>query len=170
MIESSHGLLGLLHTVRLVRSRIASDADYIAGHETRTRQFLIDPVLTALGWSVLDPKLVILEATAQTGWADYALQPQTDVALVVEAKRLGSNLDGYPIEQAARYGRWFGCRRAVVTDGDSWHLFSVGGLMLESPTTLMRVKISVNDDESAAVRLSELSRQTQMQDVVNAPA
>ena len=55
----------LIDAIRLVRSRIESDGAYIAGHETRTRQFLIDPVLTALGWMVLDPALVILEAPAQ---------------------------------------------------------------------------------------------------------
>lgn len=148
----------LLGVVGLVRARIESDGDYIAGHETRTRQYLIDPVLTALGWDVLDPGLVVLEASAQTGWSDYALQPQSDVALVVEAKRLGSRLDGYPVQQALRYARWFGARRAVVTDGDTWHLFNVGGLMLERAATLMQVRLSVDDYRMAAVGLSHMAR------------
>ena len=153
--EPSADLLG---AVRLVRERMSADGDYISGHETRTRQYLIDPVLTALGWDVLDSGLVVLEAPAQSGWSDYALQPQIDVALVVEAKRLGSSLDGYPIQQAVRYARWFGSRRAVVTDGDSWHLFNVGGLEHERAGTLMRVRISISDDRNAAVGLSPMAR------------
>ena len=96
----------LTDALRLVRSRIESDGAYIAGHETRTRQFLIDPVLTALGWTVLDPALVILEAPAQGGRADYSLHERQYSVLVVDAKRLGSSLLGEPVDQATTYGHW----------------------------------------------------------------
>ena len=158
LTESGFPSAELLGAVRLVRARMAADGDYISGHETRTRQYLIDPVLTALGWDVLDPGLVVLEASAQTGWSDYALRPQSDVALVVEAKRFGSRLDGYPIQQAVRYARWFGSREAVVTDGDLWHFVKVGGFVQERIATLIRVRISVSDDRNAAVGLSHMAR------------
>lgn len=39
----------------------------------RTRMALIDPLLSALGWTLSDPKEVIPEYKVDGGWADYAL-------------------------------------------------------------------------------------------------
>lgn len=150
--------MNLTDTVHLVRARIASDGEYISGHETRTRQFLIDPVLIALGWTVLDPDLVILEAPTQGGRADYSLHERTYAVLVVEAKRLGSRLSGYPVDQATAYGQWLGSDFAVITDGDSWHLYGIGKSTDIGPTSLMRVRISTANDEVATTRLAQVSR------------
>lgn len=148
----------LTDVIRLVRSRIDSDGDYISGHETRTRQFLIDPVLTALGWTVLDPELVILEAAARGGRADYVLQDRQYAALVVEAKRLGSMLSVHAVNQATAYGHWLGSDFVVITDGDSWHLYGIWETILLGSSSLMQVRISRVDDEVAAERLARVSR------------
>jgi len=148
----------LTDAVRLVRSRIESDGAYIAGHETRTRQFLIDPVLTALGWTVLDPELVILEAQAQGGRADYSLHERQYAVLVVEAKRLGNSLSGQAVDQATAYGEWLGSDFVVVTDGDSWHMYGISRSVYEGASSLMRVRISSVNDEVATAQLARVAR------------
>lgn len=148
----------LTNAVRLVRSRIESDGAYIAGHETRTRQFLIDPVLTALGWTVLDPALVILEAPAQGGRADYSLHERQYSVLVVEAKRLGSSLLGEPVDQATTYGHWLGSEFVVVTDGDYWHMYGIRGSVYSGASSLMHVHISGVNDDIATAQLSMVAR------------
>ncbi len=158
MIDRSPSLAPLIDAVRLVRSRIESDGAYIAGHETRTRQFLIDPVLTALGWTVLDPALVILEAEAHGGRADYSLLARQYAVLVVEAKRLGSSLSDRAVDQATEYGRWLGSESVVVTDGDYWHMYGIRGSVYSGASSLMHVHISSVNDEVATAQLARVAR------------
>ena len=142
----------------MVRSRIESGGAYIAGHETRTRQFLIDPVLTALGWTVLDPTAVLLEARIHTGYADYlAVDGQASV-FVVEAKRLGTNIEREPTDQVSRYANWLGLERAVITDGNVWRFLSVTGMGASTPIVLIETRCDEGPVETVAESLFEASR------------
>ena len=143
----------LLGAVRLVRARMAADGDYISGHETRTRQFLIDPVLTALGWDVLDPAVVVLESRMPFGSADYLGEVSAVPRLVVEAKRLGSRLGREPDEQVSRYARWFGLERAVVSDGNVWRCLEVTDMGPEPTVLLSQITVDAGDVEDVAEAL-----------------
>ena len=132
--------LDLTDAIRLVRSRIDSDGDYISGHETRTRQFLIDPVLTALGWTVLDPTSVLLEAKVHTGYADYLGVEKDSSVFVVEAKRLGTNIGREPTDQVSRYANWLGLEHAVVTDGNVWRFLEVSGMGASAVSVLIETR------------------------------
>ena len=140
----------LLEAVGLVRARIKLDVDYISGHETRTRQYLIDPVLTALGWDVLDPGLVVLEARVPFGSADYLGVASSVPRLVVEAKRLGSRLGPDPDKQVSRYARWFGLERAVVSDGNVWRCLGVTDMGSEPTVLLSEVTVEAGEVEDVA--------------------
>lgn len=142
--------MGLLDVVRLVRERMAADWDYISGHETRTRQFLIDPVLTALGWDVLDSSVVVLEARVPFGSADYVGLDSSVPRLVVEAKRLGARLGSDPDEQVSRYARWFGLERAVVSDGNVWRCLEVTGMGATPTVLLSQVTVDAGEVEDVA--------------------
>ena len=41
--------------IEKLRNMIKTHHGYLSGHETRTRQVLIDPLLRELGWDVTDP-------------------------------------------------------------------------------------------------------------------
>jgi hypothetical protein len=67
------------------------------------------------------------EKTINTAWrADYALRDaQGEIALLLEAKCLGSNLEKYStVQQLLSYAFGFGVLKVVVTDGIHWHFYS----------------------------------------------
>lgn len=150
LTEADARVPDLLAAVRLVRGRIESERDYLAGHETRTRQFLIDPVLTALGWDVLDPGVVVLEARLPVGSADYVGMASSAPRLVVEAKRLGARLGANPDEQVSRYARWFGLERAVVSDGNVWRCLEVKDMGADPTVLLSQVTVEAGEVEEVA--------------------
>ena len=107
------------------RSRIEHHREYISGHETRTRQLLIDPLLRELGWDLEDPGQVHLEFKTSSGRPDYALWSNGVVVALIEAKSLGKNLDNDP-GQVIKYGTDKSIpdlRIFVKTDGDRWVIF-----------------------------------------------
>ena len=53
----------LKETIGTLRERIKTHRTYLEGHETRTRQVLIDPMLRMLGWDIENPDSVQLEHT-----------------------------------------------------------------------------------------------------------
>ena len=135
-----------------------SDGAYIAGHETRTRQFLIDPVLTALGWTVLDPTSVLLEAKVHTGYADYLAVDGPASMFVVEAKRLGTHMDSKATDQVSRYANWLGLEHAVVTDGNVWRFLAVTGMGASTTSVLIETRCDQEPVERVAETPSNASR------------
>lgn len=106
--------------------RIRSHIKYIAGHETRTRIVLIDPLLRALGWDPENPDAVHLEYRASNGKPDYALMKGDEPVAFVEAKRLGSTLDTHDPGQVIKYTNDPALKRCEVvafTDGNVWAFF-----------------------------------------------
>ena len=105
---------------------------YLSENETRTRQFLIDPLLGELDWDVLNPDDVQLEYGVKSGSGtkrlDYMLMLdyQGPIA-VVQAKRLNykqslaweakrtKNILNDPIQEDIRY--------IIVTDGNRWLIY-----------------------------------------------
>lgn len=115
----------LASKIKQMRSRIETSREYIGGHETRTRQLLIDPLLRELGWDLEDPGQVHLEYKTESGRPDYALWSNDVVVAVIEAKTLGKNLDNDPF-QVIKYGTDANIpelRIFVKTDGDRWMIF-----------------------------------------------
>ena len=53
--------------IEKLRNMIESHHDYLSGHETCTRQVLIDPLLRELGWDVTDPDMVHLRIWGREG-------------------------------------------------------------------------------------------------------
>ncbi len=113
--------------IRLMRQRIDRHRDYIGGHETRTRQLLIDPMLRVLEWDLEDPAQVHLEFKSESGKPDYALLSNDQVVAVIEAKALGKNLEASP-GQIIRYGTdqdLPDLRLVCKSDGDRWFIYTV---------------------------------------------
>ena len=117
--------------VMAVSGRIRNHRPYVAGHETRTRMLLIDPLLCALGWDVLDPEVVQIEAPNEAGSPDYVLKIGGKPRVVVEAKALGKLKVAATVAQVAAYIFQPSLRTAtvaVLTDGVSWRVHDKGKL------------------------------------------
>ena len=63
----------LVSVIETLQQRIRDHGESLRQNEIRTRAALIDPLLTALGWDVADPGLVMPEYDVSGRKADYAL-------------------------------------------------------------------------------------------------
>ena len=111
--------------IERLQDRIETHRSYLSGHETRTRQVLIDPLLRELGWDVSDPEAVQLEYRVGQQWADYALMSNVQPVALIEAKRLGRNLEDDEMMQVLNYANRDGIDYMIVTDGDKWEMYEV---------------------------------------------
>ena len=115
----------LVEVIETLQQRIHNHGDSLRQNEIRTRVALIDPLLTALGWDVADPSLVMAEYSVGGGRADYALRTAGSIpAATFEAKRLGEPLEPHRL-QMLNYSNAAGIRYAGLTDGNSWELYEI---------------------------------------------
>ena len=106
--------------VGTLKERIKQHEDVLSKNETATRYALIDPLLTALGWDLSDPRQVQTEYSIGDGRADYAmLAGRSTPEIVIEAKKLNRPIsDG--IRQSITYCTEDGIKYFVVTNGRDW--------------------------------------------------
>ena len=118
------------------KSRYERNREYLQNgyaHEFRAQVLLINPILTALGWDVLDPGRVRIEEVADAGerkdlpradsaLADYALYaPGFVCAGVVEAKSPSVDLMAPKRQrQAHSYAAELGSAWVILTNGLLW--------------------------------------------------
>jgi len=115
----------LLRVIEQVRARIEKHRAELQKSEALTRYVLIDPILRALGWETEDPDQVRPEFPTETGTPDYALKQGGKPQIMIEAKRLGSDL-----EEARRKGFQYCFENKVrfyaITDGVIWRVWDLG--------------------------------------------
>lgn len=113
-------LANLSSVLEMVRDSAVSYEQTLKNNEAATRAVLVDPVLRALGWDVANPYKVEVEKTERYGKdrisADYALKSNSEVAIVIEAKKLGENLEQFH-RQLIDYAFCFRIGRLFLTDG-----------------------------------------------------
>jgi len=95
--------------------------------ETQTKESLINPLISALGWDVTDFDEVKLEYKhiRKATPVDYALLIEMTPKLYIEAKQLGANLDDYKwIAQILTYSTMAGVKWSILTDGNHYKLYN----------------------------------------------
>ena len=160
MVETGYGQTTLETIIETVRKVLNEYDEYLRNNETATRTVVIDPVLTALGWDVRDPKRVRLEQRANGNKLDYVLLGEDGQFLaVVEAKPAGSALDrdrkqasGYAVEVAARY--------AVLTNGGRWEAWGMESSKPRSENMIVEANLTTGEIEEIARTLRQLHRDT----------
>ena len=115
----------LVCAIHACQTRIVEHETELSGNEIRTRVALIDPILSALGWNVADPRIVMPEYSAGGGRADYALLVENHPRVVVEAKHLNEPLTQQHRIQVTTYANTEGIKYAGLTDGNRWELYDV---------------------------------------------
>ena len=98
--------------------------------EEATKNALVLPFLTALGYDVFDPTEVVPEFTADIGSkkgekVDYAIIKDNQPIILIECKKAGTNLDN---EHASQLFRYFTAvlpaRIGILTDGIIYRFFT----------------------------------------------
>ena len=128
--------------IEKLRNMTETYRGYLSRNETRTRQVLIDPLLRELGWDVSDPDAVELEYWVKQQRADYALMSNGQPVAVIEAKRLGSNLEDDEMMQVLNYANREGIDYMIVTDGDRWEMYEVFKRGALEERLLMKLELS----------------------------
>ena len=104
-------------------TQIIADQDF---DETATKQFVILPILTALGWdhTNLETLEVFPEFRAGNDKVDYALQNKGKPLVFVECKRWSASIETEkPQDQIARYIFQEGVDLGVATNGREWDFY-----------------------------------------------
>lgn len=151
----------LQRVIEKLQKTIEAHRSYLAENETRTRQVLIDPLLRKLGWDVSNPNMVHLEYSVKQERADYALMPKGKRLAVIEAKRLGTDLDDR-VMQVLNYANAGGFPYMILTNGDKWEMYKVFEPAILEERLLMKLELSQqpadkNAEQALAMRKSNLT-------------
>lgn len=115
-------LESLLTLVETLRKHVDDHGDALRQSEALTRYVLIDPLLRELGWNTADPDMVRPEFSASGGWADYALHNNGKPVMMLEAKKLDTDLRA-AVSKGITYCLEEGTKYFSVTDGIRWEIY-----------------------------------------------
>lgn len=90
--------------------------------ETATKQVIILPLLSYLGWDIFNPHEVKPEYSVSGGKVDYALRIHNVSKVFIEVKRVGIELEKHQ-KQLLDYSFAEGVRLAVLTNGLTFWLY-----------------------------------------------
>lgn len=129
--------------------------------EQNTKAGLIEPILGALGWDLLDPDEVHREYRRRSvdNPVDYALLLSGAPRLLIEAKGFGENLnDPKWANQTISYAAVAGVEWVALTDGAEWRIYNVHAPVPIEHKLFKAVRLEDNVDDAAEV-LALLSKQ-----------
>ncbi len=97
--------------------------------EEATKNALVMPFISALGYDVFNPKEVVPEFTADIGTkkgekVDYAIMRDGDTIMLFECKKAGSDLSQLNMSQLYRYFTVTKARIAILTNGIQYEFYS----------------------------------------------
>ena len=134
--------------------RIPKIIDHLQTEEA-TKNALIMPFISALGYDVFNPQEVIPEFTADVGTkkgekVDYAVVRDGEVVFLIECKKTGVDLTKAEMSQLFRYFTVTKARIAILTNGVQYSFFSD----LEAPNkmdTKPFLELDLNDPRLPAL-------------------
>lgn len=114
--------------IRKLSARIPQQLEHISTEEA-TKNALVLPFISALGYNVFDPREVTPELTADVGTkkgekVDYAVMRDGEPVMLFECKVAGTNLDKCHASQLYRYFSVSSARFGVLTSGVVYRFFS----------------------------------------------
>jgi hypothetical protein len=114
--------------IRELGLRIPQQLGHISTEEA-TKNALVLPFISALGYNVFDPREVTPELTADVGTkkgekVDYAVMRDGEPIMLFEVKCIGTNLDKCHASQLYRYFSVTSARFGVLTNGVAYRFFS----------------------------------------------
>lgn len=110
--------------------RVKELADHVRGNEQATKQSLIGPFFSMLGWDLTDPRECIPEHKADFGKErstkpiDWAFLNNGVMAFFVEAKEVGRKLSGFDEQLADYFAKDSNVKLGILTNGAQWRFFT----------------------------------------------
>lgn len=110
--------------------RVKELADHVRGNEQATKQSLIGPFFTMLGYDLTDPRECIPEYKADFGKdrstkpIDWGFKTNGSFAFFVEAKEVGRKLAGYDEQLADYFAKDPNVKLGILTNGAQWRFFT----------------------------------------------
>lgn len=154
--------MSVVEKLRGLAQRIP-ESSYLQTEEA-TKNALVMPFLSALGYDVFDPTEVVPEFTADVGVkkgekVDYAVKSDGEIILLVEAKKAGTELALAHSSQLYRYFSVTRARIAILTNGIQYRFYSD----LEEPNKMDEVpflEVDIRDlRDGALAELRRMSRE-----------
>jgi hypothetical protein len=133
--------------------------------ESNTKAGLIEPIIAALGWDVLDPDEVHREYRRRPADnpVDYALLLSRTPRLFIEAKGLGENInDPKWANQTISYAAVAGVEWVALTDGAEWRVYNAHAPVPVEHKLFRAVRVA--EDIDAAFELLALLSKDNMRD------
>ncbi len=98
-------------------------------NEARTRSYLVDPFIGALGYNIFDPSEVVPEYTADFGTkrgekVDYAIMREGKPIILIEAKSAKTSLSIWQASQLFRYYATTEARFGILTNGVKYQFYT----------------------------------------------
>ncbi|MEZ5448284.1 MAG: type I restriction endonuclease [Thiolinea sp.] len=120
--------MDLIDRIRDIANRATSQKEHIQTEEA-TKNALVMPFLSALGYDVFNPTEVIPEFTADVGTkkgekVDYAIKKDGDIVILIECKWSGADLSNTHANQLYRYFSVTDARFGIITNGILYRFFS----------------------------------------------
>lgn len=122
--------------------------------EQNTKAGLIEPLIAALGWDILDPDEVHREYRRRgtDNPVDYALLIMRTPRLFIEAKGLGENLDDPRwANQTISYAAVAGVEWVALTDGAEWRIYNAHAPVPIEQKLFRSVRLAEDLDQAAEV-------------------
>jgi hypothetical protein len=110
--------------------RVRELCEHVRGNEQATKQSLIGPFLTLLGYDLTDPRECIPEYRADFGKdrsakpIDWAFLQKNAFAFFVEAKEAGKKLAGYDEQLGDYFAKDPNVKLGILTNGVQWRFFT----------------------------------------------
>lgn len=139
--------------------RIPKLIDHLQTEEA-TKNALIMPFISALGYDVFNPQEVVPEFTADVGTkkgekVDYVVMRNGEVIFLIECKKAGIDLSQTEISQLFRYFSVTKARIAILTNGVQYYFFSD----LEEPNKMdTKPFLELNLDDPRVAALEEVKK------------
>jgi hypothetical protein len=110
--------------------RVQELADHVRGNEQATKQSLVGPLFTMLGYDLTDPRECIPEYRVDFGPnrsikpIDWAFFQSSHPIFFVEAKEVGKKLANYDEQLADYFAKAPEARLGILTNGVQWRFFT----------------------------------------------
>ncbi len=110
--------------------RVQELAEHVRGNEQATKQSLVGPLFTLLGYDLTDPRECIPEYRVDFGPnrsikpIDWAFLQSSHPIFFVEAKEVGKKLANYDEQLADYFAKAPEARLGILTNGVQWRFFT----------------------------------------------
>jgi predicted type IV restriction endonuclease len=123
-------MASLREQIEVYVKRVKDLADHVKGNEQATKQSLIGPFFTMLGYDLTDPRECMPEYKADFGKdrstkpIDWAFLQNGAFAFFVEAKEVGKRLAGFDEQLADYFAKDPNVKLGILTNGAQWRFFT----------------------------------------------